>query len=107
MPVRHIVMFGVKEDTSEEQMAALKEGLLALPGKIDVIKSHQWGLDLKLPSGQNHPGGKNRTVMWSADFDDAEAFEVYAAHADHVAVINTCIKPIMEPGTRAAIQYAL
>ena len=31
--------------------------------------------------------------------------QAYAAHPEHVKVINDLIKPIMEPGTRAAIQY--
>ena len=33
------------------------------------------------------------------------ADEAYAAHPEHVKVINDLIKPIMEPGSRAAIQY--
>ena len=31
--------------------------------------------------------------------------QAYAAHPEHVKVINDLIKPIMEPGSRAAIQY--
>mmetsp|Transcript_125688 Transcript_125688/g.268190 ORF Transcript_125688/g.268190 Transcript_125688/m.268190 type:complete len:108 (+) Transcript_125688:75-398(+) len=105
MPVRHVVMFGVKEEATEEQLQTLREGLLSLPQKIEAIKGHELGFDLKLPSGQSHPAGKNRACMWTADFDSEADYEAYAAHAAHIEVINTCIKPIMEPGSRAAIQY--
>eukprot|EP00933_Yihiella_yeosuensis_P063232 TRINITY_DN6633_c0_g4_i1.p1 TRINITY_DN6633_c0_g4~~TRINITY_DN6633_c0_g4_i1.p1 ORF type:complete len:110 (+),score=25.33 TRINITY_DN6633_c0_g4_i1:85-414(+) len=107
MAVRHVVMFGIQEGTTDEQIAALKDGLLSLPASISQITGHDLGFDLKLPSGQSHPAGKNRAVIWSADFASQEDYEVYASHEAHVKVINDFIKPIMEPGTRAAIQYAL
>lgn len=64
----------------------------------------RFGTDLKLPSGQSHPAGKNRSCTWWADFPSVEAYEAYAAHPEHVKVINELIKPIMEPGSRSAIQ---
>eukprot|EP00933_Yihiella_yeosuensis_P074190 TRINITY_DN83024_c0_g1_i1.p1 TRINITY_DN83024_c0_g1~~TRINITY_DN83024_c0_g1_i1.p1 ORF type:complete len:237 (-),score=49.16 TRINITY_DN83024_c0_g1_i1:142-852(-) len=107
MAVRHVVTFGIKEGTTVGQIESLKKGLLGLPGSIPQITGHDLGFDLKLPSGQNHPAGKNRFVIWSADFASDADYEVYASHQAHVQVINDFIKPIMEPGTRAAIQYAL
>merc|ERR1712086_320778 len=98
-------MFGVKDGVEESAIQILKEGLLALPSKIDKIKSYEFGIDIKLPSGQSHPAGKNRTIVWSAVFDSAADYEVYATHKDHTDLIAALIKPIMEPGTRAAIQY--
>eukprot|EP00747_Dinoflagellata_sp_TGD_P207993 gnl/TRDRNA2_/TRDRNA2_81517_c0_seq1.p1 gnl/TRDRNA2_/TRDRNA2_81517_c0~~gnl/TRDRNA2_/TRDRNA2_81517_c0_seq1.p1 ORF type:complete len:127 (-),score=17.04 gnl/TRDRNA2_/TRDRNA2_81517_c0_seq1:206-532(-) len=103
--VRHCVMFGIKEGVTDEQIAAVRACMEAMPGKISEIKSWEFGLDLKLESGQNHPAGKNRGIFWHADFDDADAYEVYAKHPVHVECIGK-IKEIMEPGTRAAIQYA-
>mmetsp|Transcript_2041 Transcript_2041/g.3069 ORF Transcript_2041/g.3069 Transcript_2041/m.3069 type:complete len:105 (-) Transcript_2041:52-366(-) len=98
-------MFGVKEDATQEQIQAVTDGLLALPGKIPQIKSYEVGVDLKLPSGQNHPAGKNRVIVWTADFASEADYEVYGGHPDHVACITNFIKPIMAPGSRAAIQY--
>ncbi|CAK9079307.1 unnamed protein product [Durusdinium trenchii] len=102
--LRHVVMIGVKESTSTEQILAVKEGLAALKDTCGIL-DFEFGMDLKLPSGQSHPAGKNRTCTWFADFPSVEAYEAYAAHPEHVKVINDLIKPIMEPGTRAAIQY--
>mmetsp|Transcript_26488 Transcript_26488/g.47837 ORF Transcript_26488/g.47837 Transcript_26488/m.47837 type:complete len:111 (-) Transcript_26488:121-453(-) len=107
MPVRHVVMFGIKEDATEEQIKSCKDGLLSLPAKIASIKAHDLGVDLKLPSGQTHPAGKNRSVLWSADFDSEADYEAYASHEEHVKVIKETIAPIMEPGSRSAIQYQL
>mmetsp|Transcript_74273 Transcript_74273/g.206348 ORF Transcript_74273/g.206348 Transcript_74273/m.206348 type:complete len:108 (-) Transcript_74273:99-422(-) len=107
MPVKHIVMFGVKEDTTEEQFQSLKDGLLELPKQISSIKEYELGIDLKLESGQTHPAGKNRSVVWSATFDSVEAYEAYAVDAAHKDCIANFIAPVIEPGTRSAIQYSL
>eukprot|EP00451_Oxyrrhis_marina_P001137 CAMPEP_0204271594 /NCGR_PEP_ID=MMETSP0468-20130131/20420_1 /ASSEMBLY_ACC=CAM_ASM_000383 /TAXON_ID=2969 /ORGANISM="Oxyrrhis marina" /LENGTH=107 /DNA_ID=CAMNT_0051247307 /DNA_START=43 /DNA_END=366 /DNA_ORIENTATION=+ len=105
MPVRHIVMFTVQDEATEAQIGELTSGLLALPEKIPEIKGHELGVDMKLPSGQAHPAGKNRSIAWTADFDNDADYETYAAHPDHVACIKEKIAPIIVPGTRAAIQY--
>mmetsp|Transcript_28907 Transcript_28907/g.66597 ORF Transcript_28907/g.66597 Transcript_28907/m.66597 type:complete len:108 (+) Transcript_28907:78-401(+) len=107
MPVRHIVMFTAKDDTKPEQFETLKTNLMGLKGKIPEITACQYFEDLKLPSGQNHPAGKNRSVVFMAEFADAAAYEVYATHPDHKTVIENDIKPIMEPGTRAAMQHEM
>ena len=97
---RHVVMFSLKGDTSEAQIAALKASLLNLPQKIPQIVSYELGTDLLLPAGQKHPAGKNRFVCWTATFASVEAYQVYETHPAHLEVISTCIKPVMEPGSR-------
>ena len=82
-----------------------QDGMLAMPASIPEIVSYELGVDLKLAGGQSHPGGKNRAVCWTATFNDIPAYEVYEKHAAHLKVITELIKPIMEPGTRAAVQY--
>eukprot|EP00413_Alexandrium_margalefii_P021383 CAMPEP_0204560182 /NCGR_PEP_ID=MMETSP0661-20131031/32467_1 /ASSEMBLY_ACC=CAM_ASM_000606 /TAXON_ID=109239 /ORGANISM="Alexandrium margalefi, Strain AMGDE01CS-322" /LENGTH=107 /DNA_ID=CAMNT_0051567483 /DNA_START=48 /DNA_END=371 /DNA_ORIENTATION=+ len=106
MPVTHVVMFGFIESATPEQVEDVKKALLAMPDEIKAIQGIRVGEDLKLPSGQNHPAGKNRSLTAIVDFETAEAYEEYAAHPAHLKVISECIKPIMEPGTRAAIQFA-
>ncbi|CAK0849663.1 unnamed protein product [Prorocentrum cordatum] len=107
--VKHVVMFGVKElqdavdtdvslarkdDTTAEQMDAVKRCLVDMPGKIKQIKSCEYGADLNLPSGQSHPSGKNRAITFSATFASEAGYEEYATHPAHVACINEFIKPI-------------
>lgn len=97
-------MFGVKETAEASQIAAVRQGLLALPQHISTIVSYELGTDLELPSGQCHPAGKNRSIAWSCCFRKVEDYEAYAVHEQHKAVLAEIAK-IIEPGTRAAIQY--
>ena len=98
-------MFGIKEDAEAEKVEAMKEGLLGLRKEIEVITAHELGVDLKLEGGQNHPAGKNRTLCWSASFASIADYEIYEKHQAHIDVVSNKIKPIMIPGSRAAIQY--
>ena len=85
----------------------MKEGLLGLPSKLDVFVSHELGVDLKLEGGQNHPAGKNRSVVWTATFGSVEDYESYDTSEEHVSVVSNLIKPIIVPGSRSAIQYSV
>ena len=100
MPYKHIVMFSV----GEEHIASIKAELLKLPERISEIKSYELGVDLKLKSGQKHPAGKNRTISWSAVFDSVEDYEKYSSDPHHVGFLRV-LKPFIETGSRAAIQY--
>lgn len=85
--------------------AAMKQGLLRLPETVDGFLSFELGTDLKLAAGQNHPAGKNRSIAWSASFASVADYERYNESKEHVTVVNDLIKPIIVPGSRAAIQY--
>lgn len=84
---------------------ALKQGLLDLPKKVDGFVGYELGVDLKLVGGQNHPAGKNRSIVWSAWFANVSDYDRYNDSHEHMEVVNTLIKPIIVPGSRAAIQY--
>jgi len=106
--VKHVVMFTLQDDTPEEKIQAMKEGLLGLPSKLDpLFVSHELGFDLELEGGRNHPAGKNRSVVWSATFGSVADYEAYDSSEEHVAVVTDLIKPIIVPGSRSAIQYGL
>ena len=100
-------MFGIKDDVPSEKIEELKNGLLSLPKQIDVIRGFELGEDLKLPGGQSHPAGKNRSLCWSVWFASAGDYEAYDKHQAHVDVLNQKIKPILLPGSRAAVQYEI
>lgn len=87
------------------EMKAMKQGLLSLPEKVDGFIRFELGTDLKLPAGQNHPGGKNRSIAWSASFANVADYDRYNESKEHVEVVSNLIKPITVPGSRAAIQY--
>ena len=107
MPVKHIVMVSLKEESTDEERALVKAGFLGLPEQISAIKTYELGQDLKLESGQNHPAGKNRVLSWTLTFDSADDYETYNSHPAHQAFLKDILKPVLLPGSRAAIQYDL
>ena len=105
-PVKHVVMFTLRSEASKAQQKQIQTELLELPKKIPEIQEYELGVDLKLKGGQNHPAGKNRVICWSATFknkDDYETYDSCVAHKEFLALL----KPLVEPGSRAAIQYEL
>jgi hypothetical protein len=103
--IKHIVMFNLKEDLTDQELEGVKAGLLALRHQIPHILDHELGVDLLLPAGQAHPAGKNRSISWMAEFGSMQEYTEYETHPAHVALIENVLKPAMVPGTRAAIQY--
>jgi Stress responsive A/B Barrel Domain len=106
MPVKHIVMFRFKEGTTEDEIQGICQELLALPKAIDCIRSYEVGQDLLLEGGQKHPLGRNRRVAWTVTFDSANDYETYNSCEAHLAFLQK-LKPLLDPGSRAAIQYEI
>ena len=107
MPVKHIVMVSLKEDSTDDDLARVKAGFLGLPQHISAIQTFELGQDLELKSGQTHPAGKNRILSWTLTFDSAEDYESYNSHPKHQEFLKDILKPVLLPGSRAAIQYDL
>jgi Stress responsive A/B Barrel Domain len=112
MPVKHIVMFTLQDGVSSESIQALKDGLLSLPKVLPPtginITEYELGEDLLLEGGQNHPSGiKNRSIVWSVTCPTVEDYISYEKSQQHIDVIQNQIKPIIVPGSRAAIQYEI
>jgi hypothetical protein len=107
MPVKHIVMFTLEEGVSPESVQALKDGLFSLPKVLPdgVITSCELGEDLLLAGGQNHPSGKNRSIAWSVVCPTVDDYLKYEQSPEHIDVVQNKIKPIIVPGSRAAIQF--
>ena len=103
-PVKHVVMFSLKKGTTRAQQRDIRNGLLELPKKIPQIQDYEVGTDLLLRGGQNHPAGKNRSFCWSASFDCPKDYETYDASRAHQDFLVK-LKPLVEPGSRSAIQY--
>lgn len=87
--VRHVILWKLKEDLSEEQKkevkAGIKEGLEGLKGQIPglvEIKVYTEGL----PSS-------NADLMLDSSFVDEAALKGYAVHPKHVAVADGKVRP--------------
>jgi len=75
MPVTHTVRFGWSDAATAEKVDACKDALLALPEKISSIRAIRCCDEFVLPSGQNHPAGKNRSMAVIVDFADIAGYE--------------------------------
>ncbi len=88
--VKHIILWTLREELSEEEKTAvkagIKEGLESLagvvPGLIEVMVSTEG----RLPSS-------TADVMLDCTLESPEALKAYAAHPAHLAVANTKVRP--------------
>ena len=100
MVLRHVVLGKVTDDATTEQKNEMFENLRSLPAKIPEVLSLTVGEDLGLSQG-------NHGFALNVEFNNADDYQVYATHPDHVAVITNNIKPILLPGSRTAVQFML
>ena len=105
MAVRHIVSFRFKDDVDEDARALLVDNMRSMLAREEfrhLVKASTVGVDIGIP----HPSGaKNATVVAMVDFASQEDYEAYAVHPDHLRVIKESIAPVIEPGSRNAIQF--
>lgn len=93
---RHVVLMTWQPDATDVEIEAVHEGLRALPGQIEEIRSYSFGRD----AGAS-PDNADLAVI--ADFDDEAGFREYVTHPSHVALVTDKIRPILL--TRVAVQY--
>jgi len=96
--IRHVVMFRWVDGTTDEQIAAVSEGLAELPGLMPEIRRYEFGADLALAEG-------NLDFVVVADFDDVDAYISYRDNADHQSLIAQVIRPVI--AERVAVQYEI
>ena len=87
--VKHIIIWTLKDEYSNEEKAAIKAeikaGLEGLKGKIEGltdIKVYTEGLE-----------SSNGDLMLDSTFVSEEALKGYAVHPDHVAVASGKVRP--------------
>ena len=90
MKVKHIILWTLNRELTDEKKQQVKEGIKAgleglvgkVPGLIDV-KVH---IDGRLASS-------NADVMLDSTLESEEALKGYAKHPEHVAVADTKVRP--------------
>ena len=95
---RHVVMFRFTPEATADQIRHLSDGLDQLPGAIPEIRAYRHG-----PNGGTAPDNWHYVVV--ADFEDAAAHQIYAAHERHQHLIADRVRPIL--AERAGIQYEI
>ena len=78
--LRHVVLFKFKDGTAEADIKKVVDAFTALPSKIDVIKSIEWGTN-------NSPEGLDQgfTHSFFLTFASEEDRAIYLPHPDHKA----------------------
>lgn len=94
--IRHVVTLTFRDDTTDEQVATILEGLGELPGAIPELRSYVFGTDLGRSEG-------NASLGIVADFDSWDDFQAYRDHPRHVAVGTDLILPVL--ADRSAVQH--
>ncbi|MCZ7525991.1 MAG: Dabb family protein [Acidimicrobiia bacterium] len=96
--LRHVSLLTWTPEATAEQRQAVRDALGRLPGRIPEIRDYRFGDDAGLADG-------NADFAVVADFDSPEAYDAYARHPDHQAVIADHIRPIL--AGRLAVQFVV
>ena len=88
--VKHIILWKLREDLSEEEKATvkrgIKEGLESLADKVPGLIDIKVNIDGRLSSS-------NVDVMLDSTLESEEALKGYAQHPAHLEVANTKVRP--------------
>jgi hypothetical protein len=95
--IKHVTLINFKDDTSDEQKAAVLAVFQSLPQHISEIRDYAVGLDLNLLEG-------NAGLAVHASFDSQEDFQVYSVHAAHGEVIFPVCGEVMAGYSTAQIE---
>jgi len=97
--INHVVLFKLKEygSDSEKQNAinAIEESLLALSGKIDVLKYIEVGVNYEIVS-------KSYDICLISHFENVEHLDSYRIHPEHLKVGELIKQHVVE---RAAVDF--
>lgn len=98
--IRHIVLFKFKpfKNDEEKQISEqeIKEALLALKDKINVLKSIEVGINTNPKESYN--------LALTTTFDNYNHLREYASHPEHLKVVEL-IKPVKEE--RACVDFEI
>lgn len=86
--VTHIGMLTLVDTATDADRQSIADGLTGLVGRIDGLLRVRVGTDLGLKEG-------NASIIFLLDFDTEDAWQVYAAHPAHQAVIAERIAPVL------------
>lgn len=100
--VKHIILWKLKEEYTEEQKAEIRQGIKAgLEGLAGVIP----GLVSITVNADGRLASSNADVMLDSTFTDEAALKGYAVHPAHQEAANTKVRPFTE--TRLCLDFEL
>ena len=99
--VKHIILWQLKDEYTEEQKteikAGIKAGLESLAGKIPGLVEIKVQVD-RLPSS-------TAEVMLDSTFESEETLKGYSVHPEHVKVADEKVRPFTK--TRSCLDFVL
>ncbi len=99
--VKHVILWKIKEDFTEEQKLEIKkgvkEGLEGLKGQIPGL------VDIKVYI--NGLASSNADMMLDSTFEDEASLKGYAVHPAHVAVADGKVRPYT--ASRSCLDFEL
>lgn len=98
--IRHIVLLGFKEGTSEGEIQSIMDDLDQLRGEIPGITHFSWG-----PS--NSVEGLEQGLLhgFVMDFKDAETRQTYLEHPEHIKIATERVIPALAKGTDSLVVF--
>lgn len=84
--LKHVVMFGWKDGTDTAAINKVVTAFKALPSKISLIKSFEWGTN-NSPEGLNN-GLTHCFLLSFISEADRDAYLVHPAHKEFVGLLN-------------------
>ena len=89
-PIRHVVHFKFKSDTTPAQIQKITEEFAALKTKISEVESLEWGKNVS-PEGLS----KGFDYCWIVSFKNAKDRDAYLVHPAHKAFV-AILKPLLD-----------
>ena len=94
--LRHLVLFDLAEEATDEAVDAAVAALRALADEIDEVHELHVGRDAGLAAG-------NAPLALLVVVDDAAAWRAYQEHPAHVAAVNEHVRPVITGRTAAQL----
>src|SRR5580693_2006258 len=89
-PIRHVVHFKFKADTTPAQIQKITEEFAALKAKISEVESLEWGKNV---SAEGLSMGFD--YCWIVSFKNAKDRDTYLVHPAHKAFVEI-LKPVLD-----------
>lgn len=89
-PLRHVVLFKFKPQTTPQQIESIVQAFQKLPQKIEGITGFEWGTDVS-PEGLS----EGYTHCFVVTFRDTQARDAYLPHPEHQQFV-TLLRPHLE-----------
>jgi len=91
--LKHVVLFKFKEGTTPEKIKEVQNSFAALPGKIDIIKGFEMGINV---SPEKHSEGLTHCFVLSFSSDaDRDAYLVHPAHKEFGQSLGGCLDKVV------------